>query len=310
MSLLCSILLFALTRNEIIARFRIAPITKLDGLVQVFADCPEDMRREFHLPVAGYVADICRSLYGAHPDRRRHFQEPGIIVSVGDERTNNAAIAVSEKIRPGGEYCTRLKILSPGYADMEKLRIETAKAFYLAVMGERIGDDEALTRLRRANPETCLADKYAAIGRWMNGEKVDASDEEMLKLARSVLQPGVAYPQDILRFASRLCLYPETFSAPFCGKYRYLDYRSAVKLAKIDGRIRFIAYMKIPEIIAYGGGRGELMSEASTLYAAFLRELAAGKMQERELTEILDQADLKLNLAMEEARLRAEGKLK
>ena len=45
------------------------------------------------------------------------------------------------------------------------------------------------------------------------------------------------------------------------------------------------------------------------LYSAFLREIAKGKMSEADLLAMLDAADLKLNQAMEEARLRAEGKI-
>ena len=43
---LCLIALLALTRAEIIERMRAPVVTQADGMVQVFADCPEDMRRE------------------------------------------------------------------------------------------------------------------------------------------------------------------------------------------------------------------------------------------------------------------------
>ena len=39
---LASLLLLALTRAEVIDRFKAAPIVKVDGLVQVVADCPAD----------------------------------------------------------------------------------------------------------------------------------------------------------------------------------------------------------------------------------------------------------------------------
>ena len=63
--LFVSILLLALTRAEVLERFKAAPITKVDGLVRVVADCPADMRREFQEPVASFVADVCRTLYRA-----------------------------------------------------------------------------------------------------------------------------------------------------------------------------------------------------------------------------------------------------
>ena len=88
-----------------------------------------------------------------------------------------------------------------------------------------------------------------------------------------------------------------------------MDFRTAVKSVNKDLRIRVLAYLKAPELIAFGGGRGEKLAEASMLYSAFLREIAKGKMSEADLLAMLDAADLKLNQAMEEARLRAEGKI-
>ena len=44
---ICSVLLAAaLTRAELIERFKAPPLTKVSGLVQVVADCPAEMRRE------------------------------------------------------------------------------------------------------------------------------------------------------------------------------------------------------------------------------------------------------------------------
>ena len=45
--LLLSLALLALTRAEILERFKAPVVTQSDGLVKVYANCPEDMRREF-----------------------------------------------------------------------------------------------------------------------------------------------------------------------------------------------------------------------------------------------------------------------
>ena len=58
LTLIATILLAALTKAEIIDRFRAAPVTQLDGLVQVYGDCPADMRRDFQLPVASFTSGI------------------------------------------------------------------------------------------------------------------------------------------------------------------------------------------------------------------------------------------------------------
>lgn len=309
MTLLASILMLALTRAEIIERFKVAPITKVDGLVQVFADCPADMRQEYQGPVSSYVSDICTLLRGSLKVKPAHFAQPGIIVYVGDIRTNVADVVVREQVRTDGSVCTRIRLLAPGFTDMEKLTLATVKAFYLAVQGERIDDALAQKRLRAADPRLRVADEYESLERWVRGEPVEGGDERMLKLTRTVIAPGVAYPQDVLRYAGRLFLYPEVHSEPLCHKYQCMDFRTAAKNVQKDLRIRVLAYLKAPEMIVFGGGRGETLAEASMLYSAFLRELAAGKMSEKDLLSLLDAADLKLNLAMEEARLRAEGKI-
>ena len=61
--LLLSLALLALTRAEIIERFKAPVVTQADGLVRVFADCPEDMRREFQSPIARFAADTVQTLY-------------------------------------------------------------------------------------------------------------------------------------------------------------------------------------------------------------------------------------------------------
>ena len=83
-----------LTREEIIARFRAPPTTRVSGLVQVIADCPADMRREYQGPIARFAADICNDLYRHRRVQPVLFKEPGLIIHIGDVRTNEAAVAV------------------------------------------------------------------------------------------------------------------------------------------------------------------------------------------------------------------------
>ena len=88
MTLIASILILALTRAEIIERFRTPPVTQLDGLVQVFADCPADMRREYQSPVASFVSDVCETLYRTYMIKPQRFNEPGIVVHIGGMETS------------------------------------------------------------------------------------------------------------------------------------------------------------------------------------------------------------------------------
>ncbi|MBQ1345430.1 MAG: hypothetical protein IIY62_03610 [Kiritimatiellae bacterium] len=308
MSVLAAALVLALSRAEIIARFRAPPVTKVSGLVQVVADCPADMRLEYQSPIAGFAADLCRTLYRVERMQEPKFADPGLVICLGDVRTNLTNVVARIRTRDGGAPYTRLYLPAPGAADLAALRRETVKAFYLAVKGETVDDAEADRRLMSADPSLRAADEYARLARWLAGERVEEDDEHYLRLSRSVLEPGVARPEDVTRFASRLFLYPEVYSSPFCGKYDCCSFRDAIAMARKDVRIRFLAYAKSPQVVAYGGGRGDLLLEAAMAYSVFLRELAAYTKSEEELRTLLEDADTKLNVAMEDARLRAEGK--
>lgn len=294
MTLVATILLFAaLSPAEMIERLKAPPITKVEGLVQVYANCPAEMRREYQMPVADFVADVCRSLYLSRSVRPRRFAEPGVVVYLGDVTTNDNTVVALARKRTGGELFTRIYLRAPAFADVGKFRLEAAKAFFRAVEGRELDDAEATRELRKANPRLKIDDEYAELAKWRRGEGTE-DDEHYLKLARSVLAPGTARSEDVLHFASRLYLYPAYFDSPFCGKYPSCDFREAIKLAKDDIYIRFAAYFKSTELPVWGGGHGEKMNAAVSAYVDFLMALAKYELSEGELTRLLDDADAKL----------------
>ena len=301
MTILASILMLALTRAEIIDRFRSAPVTQLDGLVQVYGDCPADMRREFQLPIASFVSDICRKLYAADNRRPLKFADPGIIVRIGDVRTNIADVVVRPAVRGDGRKFTRILLPSPSGADLRVLRQEVVRAFCRAVEGVDLDDEGIDRRMRAADPETRVADLQAEVAAWRERGEYAAgrTDEDYLKLMRGVHLPGVATESDVLTFASRLYLYPAVYGAPFCGKYTSCPFREAIALAKEDPSVRFAAFAKIQALGVFGQGHGDAMNEAVTAYMKFLAELARLKLSEEELTKLLDDADNKLKGVME-----------
>ena len=211
MNLLAVFLVAALTRAEILDRLKAGPVIQTDGLVQVWADCPADMRREYQLPVGAFIGDVCKALYRAENRKTVHFAEPGIVVHIGSTVTNNPTMTVRGDTRADGTGFVRFKIPAPGFVDLRRLRLETAKAFYLVVMGRRIDDEEAWKALRAADPVLRVEDDYAELREWLAGNRGTEPDGKFLKLRRSVLQPGVARPEDVLTFASRLYLYPTHF---------------------------------------------------------------------------------------------------
>jgi hypothetical protein len=277
-------------------------VTQLDGLVQVYGDCPADMRRDFQLPVASFASDVCRKLYAAERKKQLKFADPGIIVRIGDVRTNITDVIVRPATRAGGAKFTRIYLPSPSGADLVKFRREVARAFYRAVDGVDLDDADVTKKLRESDPVTRVEDLQSEVAAWRErGEYAEGkTDEDYLKLLRGVHLPGVATKADVTTFASRLYLYPELYAVPFCGKYAACSFREAVLLAKEDPLVRLAAYQKIQSLMLFGSGHGDKMNDAVAAYAKFLAELARFTLTGEELTRLLDDADAKLKGVLEE----------
>ena len=298
--LLAGLVLMALTRAEIIERFRSPVVTQADGLVKVYADCPEDMRREFQSPIARFAADTVQTLYQGLAKKPVRFGKPGIVISVGDVRTNLADVVTSVTTNDG-RVVTRLKVKAPGYADLYRLRLEVIRGFYRAVEGRELSEDEAVAAYRQAVPELRVYDERQKLEDWLAGRGT-TDDEEGLKLMRRIFEPGKASRRDVLIFASRLYLYPPQRDVRLAGKYESLSFREAAKFGRIDPLTRLVAYQKANDLPVLGGGRGEELSAAAMAYRQFLIDFAAGQKSEAELLNMLDDADTKLNVAMEKAQ--------
>ncbi len=294
--ILATLVLLALTRAEIIDRFRAPPVTQLEGLVQVIGDCPPDMRRDYQLPIASFASRVCRGLYQVENIRPVKFQLPGVAITIGDVRTNLTDVIVRPAVRDDGTKYTRIRLPSPSGADLSRLRLEVIKAFYRAVKGEDLDDARAVRAYRRMDPLAHAAD----INAWRNGVYTQGrTDEDYLKLLRSVHTPGIASKGDVHVFASRLYLYPIELSAPFCRKYFACSFRDAVSYAQVDPHVRYAAFLKQAEIVAFGGGRGFKMDAAVTAYSEFLNELAKNALPGADLLKLLDAADAKLKEVLE-----------
>ena len=295
---LCLIALLALTRAEIIERMRAPVVTQADGMVQVFADCPEDMRREFQSPVARFAADTVKTLSAGlsiKPERRR---QPGIVIHVGDVRTNVSDV-VARAVTNDTRVFTRIKVRAPAYADLGRFRLEVVKAFFRCVRSQELSDDEARRVYRSADPVLRVEDERIALEDWFCRGR--GSDEEGFRLMRKVLKPGFASRRDVLLFASRLYLYPPQYDLMFADGSDTLSFRDAVTLSRKDPLVRLVAAAKANMLPVFGGGRGKQLSDAADVYRVFLLELAAGKSDDTRLLDILDEADIRLNIAYERA---------
>lgn len=297
--LLAVIALLALTRAELVARMKAPVLTMTEGLVKVYADCPEDMRREYQMPVARFAADVCETLYRGAGKRPFRFADPGIVIHIGSVRTNLTEVTARAETN-ATRVVTRIYAKSPGYADQARLRLEIAKAFGRAVLGRELSDRDAVEALVAADPRARVRECRRELEEWLRGEG-GHDDEESLMLMRKVLEPGVASERDVLIFASRLQLYPETLDRPFVGGRTSLSFREAIEAAGKDPRVRLAAFVKSNELAVFGGGRGEDLARAAEAYTLFLRELVRGKMSQSDLSAMLDRADgLLRNVARED----------
>ena len=293
-------LALALTKAEIIERFRSPAVTQADGLVKVYADCPEDMRREFQSPIARFAADTVQTLYQGLAKKPVRFEKPGIVITVGDVRTNLAAVTAHVTTNDS-RVVTRIRVWSPGFADLVRFRTEIVKGFYRSVESRELDDAAAVTAYRHADPSLRVYDERMKFENWLAGRGT-TNDEEGLRLYRRVFEPGKANRRDILVFASRLYLYPPQQDVRFLGKYDCLSFREAVRFAKIDVSTRLQAYLKANELPVAGGGRGEELAAAAEAYREFLLAFAKGDRSEKVLLDLLDDADAKLNVAFERAQ--------
>ena len=301
MNVLAAILLCALSRAELIERFRAPVVTQVDGLVSERANCPADMRREYQLPIAGFVSDVCRTLYAGCRIKQKRCAQPGIVVTIGDVRTNVTNVVSRVQTRSDGSRWMRILVPAPGYADRYALRSAAAQGFFLALEGREVGESAVRQALRDADPLLRAADDRCDLALWRTQGVYTAGrdDEAYLTLQRKVLTPGRAAPEDAAVFASRLSLYAPYYALPFAGEFSGCSFDEAIELAARDPIVRYAAIRKIPEVVLYGGGRGEKMTAAVDAYVAFLQALATGRSEPAELRELLSQADEKLKGAVE-----------
>ena len=296
MTILASLLVFALTRAEIIDRFRAAPTTMCGGLVQVYGDCPADMRKEFQGAVASFAAATCRELYAAEAMKEARFAAPGIVIHIGDVRTNVTNVVTRVMVRDEGEKFVRIFVPAPGYADRAALTRAVVRGYYLAVKKEEIDEAMAEEKWIAANPGWKLEMELRRLEDWRERGIYAAgkTDEDYLRLQRKVLAPGIATSEDVKTFAARLRLYPLTYAAPFGGKYLSCTFAEAISLARRDPAVRFAAYIKARQLPILAGGRGEELNVVAAAYANFLFELARLEKTDLELAKLLADADEKM----------------
>ena len=300
MLILSTVLLLALTRAELVERFRAPVITQADGLVQVYADCPEDMRREYQQPIARFAAETVTTLYQGLARKPERFQKAGIVIHVGDVRTN-LTLVTSRAVTNDAVVTSRIDVKAPGAADLYRLRLEIVRAFFRSVEKREVSEEDAVAAYRKGNPVLRITDERMSLEDWLAGRKT-MDDDAGLRLMSRVFEPGKSSPRDILIFASRLYLYPPQYDLRFLGKFDRLSFAEALRFGRMDPIVRLVAYKKSLELPVLGGGKSPELKSAADAYQAFLVAFAKGEADEKELKTLLDAADEQLNVAFEKAR--------
>jgi hypothetical protein len=301
--MLAAVILFfvTLSRADWIERLKAPSVIKNEGLIEVSGFCDPQVRSEFQLPVAANASRICDELCDELKIKPVKYKKSRIFIVLGDNLTTNNEVSVSYSKLDSGEIYAKIRLPSPGYADIEKFSREVSRAFFTAINNRTISDSELEVLLRNANPALRLDDDYKALDDWSKKGiyRKGWTDEDYLKLLRKVKKPGSYRKEDVLVFSSRLYLYPEHFAEPFCGTYFLCTFKDAIKYAKIDINVRKAALAKSSELLVFGSGRGDKFAKMAKSYSNFLLALASGKASESVLEEILKIADRQLNEVME-----------
>ena len=300
MIFLSTFLVMALTRAEILERFRAPVVTQADGLVKVYADCPDDMRRDYQGPIASFAAETVKTLYQGLAKKPVRFESPGIVIHIGDVRTNVTTVTSAVSTNQG-RVVSRIRVVAPGYADLYRLRLEIVQAFFRSVENREVTEQEAVAAYRQGDPVLRVQDERMKLEDWLAGRGTK-DDEEGLRMMRRVFEPGKSSPRDVLIFASRLYLYPPQYDLRFLSRFDRLSFREAVKLGRTDPFVRMVAYQKSFDLPVLGGGKSPELASAAYAYREFLLAFAKGETDEKGLLALLDTADEQLNVAFEKSR--------
>ena len=96
-------------------------------------------------------------------------------------------------------------------------------------------------------------------------------------------------------------LYPPQYDLRFVGGLDKRSFRDAIAASRKDLLLRLVALARADMLPVFGGGRGDSLTAAAEAYRKFLLELARGEKSDEELADLLDEADILLNIAYEKA---------
>lgn len=144
-----------------------------DGFIQVFSvELPGDDKVGFRDPILRFSSGVVRALGKtlALPDLPRR-SAAGLIIVAQDGRTNDTRVVTRLfRHRTLGTAETRIYLPSPGYADLDALRLEVAKAYFRAAVDAQL-----------EYPRPPKAPKPLAVPDWMVDGVLSQTDLELTR---------------------------------------------------------------------------------------------------------------------------------
>ena len=136
-----------------------------DGFIRVVAyDDPRD-EVGFRLPILAFAGKLVDAVSATFELKREKVKEPGLIIYAMDGRTNDTRVIVQPETRKNGSMVVKIFLPSPGYSDLEELRIGIARAF----VGPELPDWVVQGILRNLDIETRRADQRFVLTLWSDG---------------------------------------------------------------------------------------------------------------------------------------------
>lgn len=149
------------------AGFDFAPkaVMSTDGFIRVVAyDNPRD-DVGFRRPILAFAGNLLDSLSRAFDVKRGKASEPGLVIYAMDGRTNDTRVIVKQETRGNGSSVVKIYLPSPGYSDLDELRMGIAKSF----VGPDMPDWLAQGVLRCRDGEMRREDTRFMLELWSSG---------------------------------------------------------------------------------------------------------------------------------------------
>ena len=160
-------ILFFLAASSAFAEPAIAPkaAVSTDGFIRVVAY--DDVRDEvgFRLPILAIAGKVIDAVSATFELKRAKVKEPGLVIYAMEGRTNDTRVLLQPETRKNGSRVMKIFLPSPGYSNLEELRMGIVRSF----VGPSLPDWILQGILRCLDADVRRADQRFVLTLWSNG---------------------------------------------------------------------------------------------------------------------------------------------